>query len=282
MTYFHQMLGSRNLGGAELVGVHLARFLRENGQKYCVWIPGKGQALCKAQQLALKSHEYDASCVFTASRLRAVIGNWKIWCNFRLYGPGIVHIHSPYHYQALQMGCTMLGLKTVVHVHLQEAEEGLRWAFEKPPDVIVTCARALTAYVRYTLPERYQEHQRIISVSNAVDVEQFYPGDKTAAKRHVRAPNNVPLVLMIANLVPHKGQETAIRATAVLKRVWVDVICWLSGGERQGGKNYTTRLQALCNELEVADRVRLLGHRDDVPDLLRAADIFLLPSTSEG
>jgi len=115
-----------------------------------------------------------------------------------------------------------------------------------------------------------------------VDVEQFYPGDKTAAKRHVRTPNNVPLVLMIANLVPHKGQETAIRATAVLKRVWVDVICWLSGGERQGGKNYTTRLQALCNELEVADRVRLLGHRDDVPDLLRAADIFLLPSTSEG
>jgi len=47
MTYFHQMLGSKNLGGAELIGVHFARFLRENGQKYCVWIPGKDKLSAK-------------------------------------------------------------------------------------------------------------------------------------------------------------------------------------------------------------------------------------------
>src|SRR5262249_39146420 len=47
-------------------------------------------------------------------------------------------------------------------------------------------------------------------------------------------------------------------------------------------RDYTTRLQDLCNELGVADRIRFLGHREDVPDLLRAADIFFLPSTSEG
>ena len=35
-------------------------------------------------------------------------------------------------------------------------------------------------------------------------------------------------------------------------------------------------------ELGVADQVRLLGHRSDGPDLLRAADFFLLPSTQEG
>ena len=34
--------------------------------------------------------------------------------------------------------------------------------------------------------------------------------------------------------------------------------------------------------LGIADRIRFLGHREDVPDLLRAADIFLLPSTREG
>jgi len=52
------------------------------------------------------------------------------------------------------MGLAMSGLKTVVHVHLQETEEGLQWAFKRPPDVIVTCARTLVEYVRHTLPKR--------------------------------------------------------------------------------------------------------------------------------
>lgn len=282
MNYIHQMLVSKDLGGAGLIGIHLANFLRANGQEYCLWIPGEGAALSQIKQLALRCQAYDASCVSSASKMKAAVGNWEIWRTFRPYRPGIVHIHSPYHYRALQMGFSALGLKTVVHVHLQESEEGLRWALEKPPDVIVTCARSLAEYVRHMLPEQYREHQRIISIPNAVDIERFCPGDTAAAKRHVGAPNDVPLVLMVANLAPHKGQETAIRATAVLKRKGIDVACWLAGVERQGGSDYTMRLQALCNELEVADRVRLLGHRDDVADLLRAADIFILPSTSEG
>ena len=189
MTYIHQMLVSKELGGAGLIGIHLARFLRAKGQECCLWIPGEGAALYKIEQLALKFNVYDASCVINPSKMRAAVGNWKIWRNFHPYRPGIVHIHSPYHYKVLQMGLQMSGLKTVVHVHLQEAEEGLRWAFEKPPDVIVTCARTLAEYVRYTLPERYQEHQQIISVPNAVDIERFYPGDKATAKQRVGAPH---------------------------------------------------------------------------------------------
>jgi glycosyltransferase involved in cell wall biosynthesis len=282
MTYIHQMLVSKELGGAGLIGIHLASFLRMKGQEYCLWIPGEGAALRKIQQSALKFNTYDTSCVFSASKMKALVGNWKIWRNFHPYRPGIVHIHSPYYYKALQMGLQMSGLKTVVHIHLQEAAAGLRWTFEQPPDVIITCARTLAEFVRQTLPERCREQQRIISVPNAVDLEWFFPGDKAVAKQRVGAPHSIPLVLMVANLAPHKGQETAIRATAVLKRAGVDIVCWLAGVERQGGEGYTTRLQVLCNELKVADRIQFLGQRDDVSDLLRAADIFVLPSTSEG
>ena len=282
MTYIHQMLVSKELGGAGLIGIHLARFLRAQGKTCCLWIPGEGAALRKIQQLALQFNIYDASCVMNTSKTRVAIGNWKIWRNFHPYRPGIVHIHSPHHYKALQMGLKLSGLKTVVHVHLQEAEEGLHWAFEKPPDVIVTCASMLAKHVRSALPERYREHQQIISVPNAVDLERFYPGDKAAAKQRVGASLHTPIVLMAANLAPHKGQETAIRAMAMLKTTGVNVACWLAGIERQDRGVYTTRLQDLCNELRIADRIRFLGHREDVPDLLRAADIFILPSTSEG
>jgi prephenate dehydrogenase len=79
MKYIHQMLVSKELGGAGLIGMHLARFLREKGQDYCLWIPGEGAALRKIQQLALTFDTYDAAGVFSPSKMRAVISNWKIW-----------------------------------------------------------------------------------------------------------------------------------------------------------------------------------------------------------
>lgn len=282
MRCFHQVLVSKELGGAGLIGIHLSSYLQSQGEDCHIWIPGEGAASQAVQKLGLRCHTYDASCVSSSSTLRAAVGNWKMWRNLRPYRVGIVHIHSPFHYRALRLGFTGLGLKTIVHVHLQEAEEALRWAFAKPPEVIVTCARTLVEHVRHTLPEDSQQRQRIVAMPNAVDVERFYPGDKTAAKHYVGAPKDKPLVLMVANLAPHKGQMTAIQVTAALKAQSVDIVCWLAGTERHEGGDYTARLRSACTILGVADRVRFLGHRDDVPNLLRAADLFLLPSTSEG
>ncbi len=52
--------------------------------------------------------------------------------------------------------------------------------------------------------------------------------------------------------------------------------------ERGGATAYTSRLREMIAEMGVADRVKLLGQRSDTPDLLRAADFLLLPSTHEG
>src|SRR5262249_44513685 len=74
---------------------------------------------------------------------------------------------------------------------------------------------------------------------------------------------------------------TAVRAVAALKPRGRDVVCWLAGVEREAG-GFTARLRTLIEESGVADRVTLLGFRSDAPDLLRAADCFLLPSTCGG
>jgi glycosyltransferase involved in cell wall biosynthesis len=137
-------------------------------------------------------------------------------------------------------------------------------------------------HVRRTLPERYQTRQRVVSVPNAVDTDRFFPGDKPAAKLRVNAAPTIPLALMLANLAPHKGQEIALRVIAALKEVGMNIRLWLAGIERGNSQSYTHHLRHLAIALGVDDRVQFLGHRDDAPDLLRAADIFLLPSTREG
>ena len=87
---------------------------------------------------------------------------------------------------------------------------------------------------------------------------------------------------MVANLAPHKGQDTILRAAAILKERNVNVHFWFAGVERGGRTEFSSILEALAKQLEVVDHVKFLGQRHDIPLLLQAADFFVLPSTSEG
>jgi glycosyltransferase involved in cell wall biosynthesis len=226
---------------------------------------------------------------FDASLLSSSRGRWHtaidsiaLALSLRRAGRGLVHVHSHHGYGLLSRGISLSGLWSVAHVHSNDGPESFGWAFRRPPDLIVTCARYLADLVRRTLPPSLQERQWIEAVPNAVDTRRFAPGDKRATRQRVGAPAGLPLALMLANLSPHKGQETAIRAVAILKERGVPLHCWLAGTERGGRTAHTEQLTALIAELDVADRVRLLGHRDDADELLRAADFFLLPSRGEG
>jgi glycosyltransferase involved in cell wall biosynthesis len=279
---YHQVLVSRELGGAGLVALHLARHLTRNGRAPHVWIPGPGPAQAEATRLGLPCGTYDAESAASPSVFRAGLANWRLARALKPSGPGLVHVHSPGYYGALRRGLIRTGLTRVVHVQLEEGEPSLRWAFKSAPDLIIPCARFLVDLVRRALPEGSVGRTRIVAVPNAVDTERFTPGPKEQAKARVGAPAGRPLLLMLANLAPHKGQETAIRAVALLKQRGLEVTCWLAGIERHGEGAYTARLRTLIHEADVGDRVQLLGQRGDAPDLLRAADLFLLPSTNEG
>lgn len=279
---FNHVLVSAELGGAGRIGLHLARFLADRGEGSRVWVPGPGPAQAETERLGLPFGTYDAAAAASPSRIRAGVANWKFGRALRRSGPGLVHVHSPGHYGALRWGLERSGLVRVAHVHLEDGPELLRWAFRSPPEMIVTCAKFLVDHVRTSIGEAAARRTRIVAVSNAVDTQRFAPGPKGPAKERVGAPAGCPLALMLANLSPHKGQETAIRAAAGLKARGIEVHFWLAGVERGGAGSYTARLRSLIDELGVGDRVRLLGHRADTPDLLRAADFFLLPSTCEG
>ncbi len=280
--HYHSLLMSPELGGAGLIAFNLASYIQARGEKSRVWLPGPGPAWSEAERLGLSIGQFAARPALAASAFRTALLNWSLrqkLCHFR---PGLIHIHVPTIFGSLRHGLKYSGLKHVVHVHLEEKETGLRWAFKSPPDLIITCARFLKDQVQRVLPEHLRDRQRIAVVPNAVNMAHFCPGDKLEAKRKVGAPVETSLALMLANLASHKGQETAIRAAARLKDRGRPLHLWLAGTERDQSGAFTNRLRQLIVELGVGDRVALLGQRSDAADLLRAADFFLLPSTCEG
>jgi glycosyltransferase involved in cell wall biosynthesis len=278
---YNHFLVSREIGGAGFAALNLAAHLRDTGRDVRTWIPGRGPAWAEAEKRRLYCQEFDLNALFSRWKLWAGLANWTIARRLAPQGQGLVHVHSPTCYGGLRRGLSWSNLLRVVHVQIEEDTAGLNWAFKTPPELIVTCARFLVDHVRRALPEEVRDRPRIEAVPNAVDVVKFSPGDKDQAKKKMGARADAPLAVMLANLAPHKGQETAIRAVALLKQRGVALSLWLAGTER-GGATFTARLQALIQEAAVGDRVRLLGQRSDAADLLRAADFFLLPSTHEG
>ena len=93
-----------------------------------------------------------------------------------------------------------------------------------------------------------------------------------------------PVVIQVCRMDERKGHARLLRAMATLKSLhWT---CWIVGGPQdvRGPKTkaqifYFESLKVLAVELGIAERVRFLGTRTDVPELLAAADIFCHPNT---
>ena len=80
---------------------------------------------------------------------------------------------------------------------------------------------------------------------------------------------------MVAGFRKQKNQDTIIRALTLLDKEKYEV--WFAGiGERM------EEVKQLVLSLGVGDRVRFLGLRTDIPNVLRAADVIVMSSHWEG
>lgn len=104
------------------------------------------------------------------------------------------------------------------------------------------------------------------------------PQRRRAVRERLGLPHDIPLVLNVGRQEFQKGQAVLLHAASVLTREHPDAVVLVAG--RAG--NASRELRRLHERLALGDRVRFLGHRDDVPDLLAAADVFAFPSLFEG
>lgn len=116
------------------------------------------------------------------------------------------------------------------------------------------------------------------TVRHGIRVSQIPPTDGAAAptREDLGIAPAQPVIVVVAALRPAKDHPTLLHAVAQVRhRHDVQVLCVGDGTQRH-------HLSALCRELRLDDRVRFLGWREDVPALLRLADVACLSSRHEG
>lgn len=122
--------------------------------------------------------------------------------------------------------------------------------------------------------------KKLALIRNGHDFSRFDPYFPRAAIRNELGLRPDALVIVtVGNLIPYKGHADLLDAMAILCRtVWRPLRLCIAGRDDGIGKD----LRRKAMDLGLADKVVLLGGRSDVPRILAAADIFVLPSHEEG
>ena len=117
------------------------------------------------------------------------------------------------------------------------------------------------------------KYKSITTINNGIDVNTI--SEAEPCKELLDLKESRKSILMVAGFRKQKNQDTIIRALTLLDKEKYEV--WFAGiGERM------EEVKQLALSLGVNDRVRFLGLRTDIPNVLRAADVIVMSSHWEG
>ena len=116
---------------------------------------------------------------------------------------------------------------------------------------------------------------RVVTIPNGVRPPAA--GQPSRLREELRLTNGDQLVVAVGNVYPVKGHSFLLTALSLLGARFPRLHVAIAGrGELE------VALQRRAAELQLEHRFHLLGLRSDVANVLAAADVFVLPSLSEG
>lgn len=269
------MLESDGPGGAEVMLLRLAESLRDRGWRVvpvgpeagCGWLAGEFRNRGFLPETFTLRRAVDPGC---ADRLARTLAARRV---------DVVHSHE---FTMGVYGALAASRLRIPHVitmhggkHFAEAwrrRVALRWAARRSR-AVVAVSEATRRHLTEAIGLRAAD---IAVVPNGVPTPN---GKRARVRDELRLGADEPLVLAVGNLYPVKGHRVLLDALGILaerepQRRWRMAIA--GRGEEEGN------LREQAARLGIADRLHLLGQRSDIADLLAAADLWTMPSLSEG
>lgn len=195
-------------------------------------------------------------------RLRRTVGRFR---------PDVIFVDAVHHVAQVRQAALADGVPILWH-----AQTAVFTAAEVPfirqADHVVAVAPHVQDLVRALVPG-----MPVDCIPNAVDVARFRPGTDPGLRRELAAGDDEPVVLYVGGLYASKGLADLLVAFARVRSAVPRARLWIVGSGAEQDE-----LERLAAELDVGDRVSFLGVRHDIERFYRAADLFCLPSHSEG
>jgi glycosyltransferase involved in cell wall biosynthesis len=118
--------------------------------------------------------------------------------------------------------------------------------------------------------------EEVTTMPTGVDLIRFRPEGPSAELPLPPLPAGTPLIGMISVIRHAKGTQILAEAARLLRDEGRRVHCVIVGDGP-----WRSHLEAVISELGVKDLFSLLGHREDVPEIMRSLDVIAIPSFHE-
>jgi glycosyltransferase involved in cell wall biosynthesis len=271
------MLESDGPGGAEMMVFRLSEELRSRGHTVLPvgpahgvgWLGDHFRRVGFAPEVFRLRRPIDPACVRGLMNL------------FREHRIDAVHSHEFTMAVYGAAASRLLSLPHVITMHggfkvgkALRRRIALRWAMRQS-DHTVMVSRA----TKRQFATELGVHESLFTVvPNGVPAVD---GDAAKARTEFGIDDQDCVLLAVGTLERHKGHQVLLEALARLVSTgfgarWKLVI---AGG--RGGDQHESLLNYI-REMNLTDRVRIVTNRNDVPDLLALADVFVMPSLFEG
>jgi glycosyltransferase involved in cell wall biosynthesis len=204
---------------------------------------------------------------------------WKLSRVVRRYAPQVVHAHDPH---AVAMAATalsfgapaprpMLVASRRVDFHLQ-GHSFSKWKYRQVDRFIAASGAIRDILVHDGLPASIVD-----VVHDGIDVAAVQRLPVVDIHAEFWLPHGVPVVAHVGALVAHKGQKHLMDAMKLVRREIPDARLIVFGeGDLRGP------LERQIKELGLEKHVLLAGFREDVLQLVKSADLFVMSSVTEG
>ena len=206
---------------------------------------------------------------------------WKLIRIIRSYRPDVIHAHNLFFRttETVAVLKMIFNIPLITTLHLGKAEGASKFLSMLVRIYEMTIGRFIVHQSDHiiTVSQAVAEHAQRINhridhltvIPNGVDTDTFFAGQGNNPESQV--------ILFVARMVSNKGPETMIRAATLVLRKHPHVKFMMVGDGPLRG-----RLQKYSEKSGMEQSIQFTGLRYDVPELMRQADIFVRPSTSEG
>jgi glycosyltransferase involved in cell wall biosynthesis len=249
------VLGMRALGHRATLVAHAAGELRQRAKEGLDLVP-----------LAPKT-EMDLGAAWRLARL------------IKQLRPDVIHAHDPH---GVAMAALALSMSTElakpplvasrrVDFHIK-GNALSRWKYRQVDCFICASEAIRTMVIGDGVPA-----VRVVTVHEGIDLDRVEAAPPAKLHEELWLPHGAPIVGNVAALVPHKGQRHLIEAAAIVVKAEPDARFVIAGeGELRSA------IEKQIKERNLEKHVFLAGFRPDVLSVLKAFDIFVMSSITEG
>ena len=258
-------------GGKSLLG--LLSQLAGSGWNAHVIVPGEGQFTDALADMKIAHTIYPFTPLEWTKPLASAKGTTTWYRLFRKINPALIHANGFELSRSFALAAAIARIPYITHVRFPVEVKDARWTLRglPKPAAFIFNSHAMLGRLRPTLSTLAPD-TAVHVVHNAVELEDFTPAPWQEGP--------VCRIGMVANFAPFKRHEDFLRMAADMVRKRQDLEFWIVGEDTQG-TGRRTELENMANSLGLAPYVHFLGHRADIPDIMRQLHLLVVPSQFE-